>query len=182
MEKYIAFFRGINVGGKNRVKMAELKQLFVELGFQDVKTYIQSGNVIFAADQDKRAVTARISEAFATKFGFPSAIVIRTRTEIEHIMNALPFQAAAIESAEKENPEVEHVYIYLSDCPVDRQRMEALCADYAGKDQLHITEQEIYLLCFQSIRDSKLAALLGKLPQSLTARNIKTMNKIKALL
>lgn len=180
--KYVAFFRGINVGGKNIVKMADLKQMFTNLGFLDVKTYIQSGNVIFSSYTEKTVAASLIAGTFEEQFGFQSSVIIRSEEEIANIVNTLPFGAAEIEKAENEAPDVEHVYIYLSDTVIDRERVGQLCAAYDGKDRLHVTDYEIYLLCFQSIRDSKLAVLLSKLPQPLTVRNLKTTSKIKLML
>ena len=179
--KYVAFFRGINVGGKNIVKMAELSRLFVDLGFQDVKTYIQSGNAVFSSDMEQRLLAPVIEQAFEKQFGFQSAVVIRSDHEMAIIVDSLPFGAEEIEQAQKETPDVEHVYVYLSESSLDHEKIHELCAPYEGKDKYHFGNREIYLLCFQSIRDSKLAGLLAKLPQQLTARNLKTLKKISAM-
>jgi len=180
--KYVAFFRGINVGGRNKVKMSELSQLYIGLGFQNVETYIQSGNVIFTSDMEQRLLTPKIEQAFEEQFGFHSAVVIRSDTEITNIVDSLPFGAEEIEQAQNETPDVEHIYIYLSDSSLDVENIIKLCASYDGKDRFHIADREVYLLCFRSIRDSKLASLLTKLPQQLTARNLKTMKKISLML
>ena len=180
--KYVAFFRGINVGGRNTVKMSELSRLLVGLGFQNVKTYIQSGNAIFSSDMEQHLLTPKIEHAFEEQFGFQSVVVIRSDTEITNIVDSLPFGAEEIEQAQNETPDVEHIYIYLSDSSLDFEKIIELCASYDGKDRLHFEDREVYLLCFQSIRDSKLASLLTKLPQQLTARNHKTMKKISLML
>ncbi|MEL7604057.1 MAG: DUF1697 domain-containing protein [Bacillota bacterium] len=180
--RYVAFFRGINVGGKNIVQMAELRQLFVNLGFQDVKSYIQSGNVLFSSEADKPALAPLIAEAFETRFGFQSTVILRSDAELTGILRSLPFQAAEIARAEEQAPEVEHLYVYLSDAAIDRESVGRLCGAYEGADRLHAAEYELYLLCAKSIRESKLASLLAKLPQALTARNFKTLGKIAAML
>ena len=180
--KYVAFFRGINVGGKNIAKMADLSQLFIGLGFQDVKTYIQSGNVIFSSDTEQHLSIPLLEKAFEERFGFISAVVVRSKTELESVIALLPFGAAEIEQAKNENPDVEHTYIYLSNNPIDIEKANQLCASYNGKDRFQIINREIYLLCFQSIRDSRLAAMLAKLPQPLTSRNLKTMKKVSLML
>jgi len=180
--KYVAFFRGINVGGKNIVKMSALSQLFIDLGFHSVKTYIQSGNVIFTSDIEQQLLKPLIEQAFQEQFGFQSAVVIRSDTEVAKIVASLPFGAVEIEQAQNEVPNVEHIYIYMSDCAPDIEKISRLFASYNGKDKFHIVDCEIYILCFQSIRDSKLATLLMKLPQTLTARNLKTMKKISMML
>ena len=180
--KYVAFFRGINVGGKNIVKMIDLSQLFIGLGFHDIKTYIQSGNVIFSSDIEQHLLVPLIEQAFEEQFGFSSAVVIRSGTEIKSIVDSLPFGAEEIKQAQKENPDVEHIYIYLSNSAIDIEKVNQLCASYSGIDRFRIINREIYLLCFQSIRDSKLAIVLTKLPQPLTSRNLKTMEKISSML
>jgi len=179
--KNVAFFRGINVGGKKIVKMSALNQLFFGLGFLDVRTYIQSGNVIFTSDMEQHLLTPLIEHAFEKQFGFPSAVVIRSTIEIQSIIDSLPFGAAEIEQAQSENPNVEHIYIYLSNSIIDIKKVNQLCTSYNGKDRVQIRNREVYLLCFQSIRDSKLATLLTKLPYSLTSRNLKTMEKISSM-
>ena len=179
--KYVAFFRGINVGGKNIVKMSDLSHLFIGLGFHDIKTYIQSGNVIFSSDTEQQLLIPLVEQAFEERFGFTSAVVVRSGAEIVRVVASLPFEVAEIEQAQNENPDVEHVYIYLSNSPIDIEKSTQLCASYNGKDRFQIMNREIYLLCFQSIRDSKLAAMLMKLPQPLTSRNLKTMEKISSM-
>jgi len=180
--KYVAFFRGINVGGKNIVKMSDLRQFFLDLGFHDVKTYIQSGNVLFSSDIEQHLLAPLIEQAFERQFGFPSAVVIRSGAEIERIITSLPFGEAEIKQAQNENPDVEHIYIYLSNSAIDTERVNQLCASYGGKDKYTIEKREIYILCMQSIRDSKLAIVLTKLPQPLTSRNLKTMEKISSMI
>ena len=179
--KYVAFFRGINVGGKNIVKMSELRQLFTDLGLQNVKTYIQSGNVIFSSDTEQCSLVTMIEKAFEEKFGFNTTFTIRSEDEITSIIDSLPFEAEEIEQARREAPDVEHIYVYLSDSDIDKEKVVQLCSRYNGSDRVEIEESEIYLLCFQSIRDSKLAIMLSKLPQPLTFRNLNTMKKISMM-
>lgn len=182
MPKYAAFFRGLNVGGKNIVKMAELEALFSSLGFQEVKTYIQSGNVVFSSELDEIALETLITDSFKNRFGFQSAVVLRSGTELSDIVRSLPFPAEEIESVKKEVPDVEHLYVYLSGTALDREQVAKLCANYDGTDKIYMTKREIYLLCRQSVRTSKLAARLVKLPQALTARNLRTLEKISGML
>jgi uncharacterized protein (DUF1697 family) len=123
-------------------------------------------------------LTILIEKGFEERFGLKSAVVVRSDTEISDIISSLPFTAAEIEQAENEAPDVEHLYVYLSDTAVDREKVGQLCGSYIGKDKIHVNGREIYLLCSQSIRDSKLAASLTKLPQPMTTRNFKTMKKV----
>jgi uncharacterized protein (DUF1697 family) len=180
--KYAAFFRGINVGGKNKVKMADLRQLFEDCGFRGAETYIQSGNVLFEVEQAQDLLPAIISHAFAERFGFNSPAVLRSSDEITGIILALPFTKDEIDRAETENPEVEHVYIFMTNSDIDPVAAASLRRAYSGEDQLCAEKRELYLLCHQSVRDSKLAAALLKLDASLTSRNLKTMLKINEML
>jgi len=179
--RYVAFFRGINVGGKNIVKMLDLRTLFTDLGLQNVRTYIQSGNVIFSSDTEQHLLAPLLEKAFEKRFGFQSAVVIRSDAEIERIIDPLPFGAAEIEQARNEDPDVEHTYVYLSNDTIDIKKVSGSFASYDGRDRYHITDREIYILCFQSIRDSKLAASLMKIHQPLTARNLKTIERISSM-
>lgn len=179
--RWIAFFRGINVGGKNAVKMAELKRLFEECGFSRVQTYIQSGNVLFDAGADEEWLRDTIEGAFARRFGFPSDIVLRTADALAALIAALPFSPEEIAQAEAANPDVAHVYVYLSGTRIDPQAVEALQSAAGGPDRLAAGPREVYLLCRQSVRVSKPAVSLSKLGIPLTARNLNTLHSLLAL-
>lgn len=180
--KYVVLFRGINVGGKNIVKMADLKKLFLDLGFRNVRNYIQSGNIVFETDEEPGTIASKISASFKVTFGFESKITLRTKDELNTIINDLPFSTDEITAAEAVNPDVEHLYVYLLEEAFDCGEMERLIAQYKGTDKLCHIHREIYLLCHQSVRDSKLAVMLNKLGTPMTARNWKTINKLYEML
>jgi uncharacterized protein (DUF1697 family) len=91
MGQYVALLRGINVGGKNLIKMPELKARFEELGFQNVATYIQSGNVLFESDERSVAqLTQRIEETLSTSFNYPASVVLRSRSQLRNIVERAP--------------------------------------------------------------------------------------------
>jgi uncharacterized protein (DUF1697 family) len=88
----VTMLRGVNVGGHNKVRMAELKALYESLGFADVETYVQSGNVAFRARAGARAgIGARIEEAISRRFGFRPAVVARTAAELRSVVARNPF-------------------------------------------------------------------------------------------
>lgn len=180
--KYAAFFRGVNVGGKNIVKMAELKQVFLDCGCSNVQTCLQSGNVLFASDQSPAQLESAVSPAFSARFGFPSRFTLRTSEEVETILRDLPFTQEEIDRTENSHPDVEHVYVYLSDHELDPSALDVIRRFNAGPDRFASTSKEIYLLCAESIRNSKLAARLSKVDETLTSRNLKTMRKINDIL
>lgn len=105
-----------------------------------------------------------------------------TSDEINAVIQDMPFSPEEIAAAEAANPDVEHLYVYLMDNAPECGEIEKLAAGYAGPDKLCAGRREIYLLCHQSIRDSKPAAALGKLGVPMTSRNWKTMNKLCEML
>ena len=93
MPTHVALLRGINLGGRNRVAMADLRALVTELGHTDVSTYIQSGNVLFTAPPgaDAAVVAQAMTEAIAAKLGVTAPVVVLTREELAGILDANPF-------------------------------------------------------------------------------------------
>lgn len=91
MSKYVALLRGINVGGNNIIKMADLKACFENAGFSDVITFIQSGNVIFDAPVgDAQKLTSKIEAMLAENFSYQAKIVLRSHEQLEHIIHGAP--------------------------------------------------------------------------------------------
>lgn len=89
--RYITLLRGINVGGNNIVKMADLKNSFEEMGFENVKTYIQSGNVLFDSDEkDLIKLEKEIEKVLSEKFNYVSKVVIISHEQLERIINSAP--------------------------------------------------------------------------------------------
>lgn len=87
---YVALLRGINVGGKTRVEMARLKKVMESLGCSNVKTYINSGNVIFEDDQSEKVLQTKIFDAIEKEFGFSVAIQLRSQKQMATLVNAIP--------------------------------------------------------------------------------------------
>jgi len=175
---YAAFFRGINVGGKNVVRMAELKQELTDIGLSKVKTYIQSGNAVFETTLDETFLVGKIKVGFMNRFGFESNFVVRSAEELRELIEKLPYTSAEIAEAEAADPQVEHLYIYFLDNSPNKAQLDAICKDYTGKDMVTAGKKEIYLLSSQSIRVSKLAVRASKTFPSSTIRNWRTVNKL----
>ena len=90
---YLVLFRGINVGGKNKVPMAELKALLTELGFEDVRTYIQSGNAVLRSNETAPAIAHKVEAALPTRFKLDSELVrvlVLSRAELEAVIAGRP--------------------------------------------------------------------------------------------
>src|SRR3954471_17899006 len=91
MTIYIALLRGINVGKNNRIKMADLKNLLETMGLQKVKTYIQSGNVMFETNDEGSQLSQRLEDEISKTFGFPVPVILRTAEEYEQIIRDCPY-------------------------------------------------------------------------------------------
>ncbi|TGK81731.1 DUF1697 domain-containing protein [Leptospira noumeaensis] len=88
--KYIALLRGINVGGNRKVEMKKLRTLLESLGYTEVSTYINSGNIIFESEDDKKTVLLKIQKAFEITFDFEIPTLVKTENEMKKIANAIP--------------------------------------------------------------------------------------------
>lgn len=97
MTAFAAFLRGINVGGHRKIGMAELRQVFEELGFTQVKTLLASGNVLFnCAEEEPAALTQRIEQKLLQAFGHEIGVILRSRAEIQALVDADPFREITV--------------------------------------------------------------------------------------
>src|SRR5690349_20550885 len=101
MTTYIALLRSVNVGGHRLIQMPELKRLFEAMGCGRVRTYSQSGSVVFASDEQPEPLRWRIERVIAARFGFRVTVVPRTADELERVIAACPFAAGALTEGER---------------------------------------------------------------------------------
>ncbi|RKP50049.1 DUF1697 domain-containing protein [Cohnella endophytica] len=179
MAIYMALLRGINVGGNNKIKMAELKTMFEGLGLDKVRTYIQSGNVLFVSDEESDPLRIRLENAIEKTFGFRIRVILRKQTDIDRIIARLPFSEDEIRAAAEASPGKEVLYVAMLE-ELPKPEAIARLGTYE-KDKYHVEGLEIYQLFHQSILDSKLSVNLQKLGVAMTVRNWKTMNKLAEL-
>lgn len=180
MNIYIAFLKGINVGRKNIIKMADLKQLFESMEFCEVQTYIQSGNVIFKSNEEEEYLCKKIEYGIKSAFGLSVPVILRTDVELEQIICNCPFTEGEISEA-RSSSKVECFYVsLLADIP-SQVNIEKLNAHRNEDDEYRITGREIFILLRHGIRNSKLANNLGILGVPWTIRNWRTLNKLNAL-
>lgn len=172
--KYIAFLRGINVGGKNKIKMETLREVFSNaLGFQNVKTYINSGNVIFeTAETNDLKLAAKIEAAIETEFALKIKVMARTMDEIKSIVAKNPFDG------QFENDKDLHVIFLDEELPTEKR--ELLLSNNNENEQYFVRNREIFCLLKVSVLDSLMGKdYIGKKLKVLaTARNWRTVNKI----
>ncbi|OHD53382.1 MAG: cytoplasmic protein [Spirochaetes bacterium GWF1_51_8] len=180
MSLYIAFLRGINVGGRNMIKMADLRKLFDELGFSGVETYIQSGNILFYSDSTESVIREKAELEIRRVFGFPVPVVLRTLDELTAVIRNCPFSGEAIAEAESVNDSESMYIVLLSQIPSGDQ-LARLNAYLSGGEEFHLVGRDGYLLIRHSIRVSKLAGHFQILDKSATVRNWKTINKLVEL-
>jgi uncharacterized protein (DUF1697 family) len=174
MTTYIALLRGINVGKNNRIKMADLKSLLETMGLTKVKTYIQSGNVLFEANDEAEQLCQRLEDEISKTFGFPVPVILRTAEEYEQIIRDCPYSIDSLQEGESVQ------LAFLADEPC-KEKLETLRMYKSDPDECFINRKEVYLFLRQSILDSKLAAQLPKLGVPATVRNWKTVIKLSAM-
>lgn len=180
MTIYIALLRGINVGGKNKIKMAELKSLFQSLGCSRVQTYIQSGNVVFESSEEEVQLHNKIEQEIANVFSITLHVVIRTATELERVIENCPFSEDMLKEA-KAATEAESFYVSFLSEPPAQERVNQLSPLQNEENEFQIHGKDVYLLLREGIRNSKLANNLYKLNVPSTIRNWKTVNKLHAM-
>jgi uncharacterized protein (DUF1697 family) len=174
MTIYISLLRGINVGGHNVIKMAELRSLFESMGLGVVKTYIQSGNVLFESDEEADLLRQQIEQELYAHFGFSVTVILRTAMELEQIIENCPFQADNLSEGESL-----HIS-FLAQAP-SQEAINNVLTYNSETEECKIIGKEIYLYFRQSFRNSKLTIQLQKLNVPGTLRNWKTINKLATM-
>lgn len=171
MPSHVALLRGINVGGRSKVAMADLRSVVSSLGYADVATYVQSGNVVFTAES---VDTAALSAAIEERLGVSPAVVVLTRDELEQVVAANPWP---------EETDGKHLHVVFADGEPDAAVVEAAVEKAGGDDEARVVEGTLYLHTPNGIGRSKLAAELARRgPSDGTARNWTTVTKLVEML
>lgn len=172
MNTYIALLRGINVGGRNKLPMRELVEVLKTLGLQEIKTYIQSGNVVFQREaQNIAGLTEQISAAINKSHGFSPKILILQLEDFENALASNPFPEG------ENDPKTLHLY-FLASAPKnpDLETLELLKRE---SERFAIIGRVFYLHAPEGVGRSKLAARAEKaLGVAATARNWRSVGKI----
>lgn len=178
MTTFIALLRGINVSGKNLLKMVELKQLFIDIGSTEVVTYIQSGNIVFKVEETNRLkLEDQIYKAIKATFGYDIKVLVLTTNELSIAFNSNPFLNSQDEDITK------LCVTFLSDSPnlEDVPKIEEIKSK--SDDEFFIKDRLVYLKCPNGFGRTKLTNNLfeRKLKVDATTRNWKTITKLIAL-
>jgi len=173
---HVALLRGINVGKAKRVSMAELKALVEGLGYREVRTLLNSGNVVFTAPRVAPATAAaRIEAAIAEQLGVTSRVTVLAAAELAAAVAGNPLAAA------DRNPSRLLVSV-LAD-PANRRRLEPLMGEDWSPEALALGSRAAYLWCPEGVLASRAAEAIGRaLGDAVTTRNWATMTKLAALL
>ena len=169
----VALLRGINVGGKNKLPMKDLSAMFSDAGCTDVRTYIQSGNVLFRAEPTPdKDVPSLVSASILSRFGYRIPVITRTAQELQVIVQDNPFLGHGDESDKL------HV-AFLSETP-DPAKVIALDANRSTPDEFAVLGREIYLYCPKGLARTRLTNSYfdSTLSTASTMRNWKTVLRL----
>lgn len=173
METYIAILRGINVSGKNKIRMADLKEKLAALDFQNIRTYIQSGNVVFEYQQSAQGeLKQQIEDEIFRAYGIRVPVIVLTVPELSDIVSNNPFIPG---NAERDKLHV----TFLSEKP-EQEYLDKLGQHAGSADELIVRDKTIYLYCPNGYGRTKLTNTFfeQKLKITATTRNWKTSNKL----
>jgi len=173
MIKYVALLRGINVGGKNMIKMETLREIFSSLGLANVKTYINSGNVVFeTAKTDDAMLTNKICAAIEKELGLKISVMIRPHAEVAEVIKNNPF------AGQFENDK--DMYVFFLANEMSDENTQLLLAKNSNAEMIAVNGRTIYYLLRISIIDSVLGKgfIDKKLKVPATARNWRTVKKL----
>ncbi|MDF2436916.1 MAG: hypothetical protein K0Q95_1292 [Bacteroidota bacterium] len=173
MAVLLAMLRGVNVGGK-KVPMAELRELYSEMKLENVRTYIQSGNVIFESKEDNpEKLAAQQEKKIKATFGFDVPVVIRNKKELGSVIKGNPF-------LNEKNIAEERLYVtFLKEMP-SKELLEKITVPSGTSDRFEIIGKEIYLYCPGGYGETKLNNNFfeKKLKVDATTRNWRSTNEL----
>jgi uncharacterized protein (DUF1697 family) len=178
MNQFVALLRGINVGGKNLIKMTDLKACFEALGFTNVLTYIQSGNVLFSAHQSGQArLTSQIEDALSKTFNYTSRVVLRSEKEMKAVVAGAPKGFGSEPAAYR------YDVIFLKDPLTAAEAMQSVSTK-EGVDQAFAGDGVLYFSRLISKATQSHLSRIVSMPvyQSMTIRNWNTTTKLLALI
>jgi uncharacterized protein (DUF1697 family) len=177
MTTYIALLRGINVSGQKMIKMDHLKSVFESMQLQNVRTYIQSGNVFFeSTEEDVQTLRKQIEQRIESAYSFQVTVILRTLRELEEIIGHNPYK-------ETELLETDSLYVsFLSEMPT-RESIDHCLAFRNDIDEFTILGNEVYILIHKKYGETKFSNSFfeKKLKAAVTTRNWATVNKLVSI-
>ncbi len=177
MQTYIALLRGINVSVQKMMKMPDLLDLFKSLNFRNIKTYVQSGNVVFKAEsKDIPYLEAQITSAITEKFKFSVPVLVKNQSEWLWILQNNPF-------VNERNEDISKLHVTILAGTPDLTRLAKIDPAQYVPDEFKIVENSIYLFCPNGYGRTKLHNNFfeSKFKLAATTRNWKTMQELNYL-
>src|SRR3954471_7836308 len=176
MPRYVALFRGINVGKAKRLAMADLRALLDELGYTGVATLLNSGNAVFTGSAGPVAThAARIRDAVRTQLGVDALVIVKSARDVAAIIAGNALGAHATDPS--------RLLVAVTATAAGLARARPLMGEKWGAERLHVGRHAAYLWCANGILESQLVpAFLKGLADAGTTRNWSTLNKIHVLL
>ena len=175
--RYVALLRGINVSGKNMIKMETLRATFESLGFKDVVSYINSGNLAFDSKAIGEAkLVKKIEGAIEADFGVSISVMVREQNNISDIIANNPFDG------QYETHKQMHVLFMRGEMPMDKQA--ALAEHQMDREKFAVLGREIYAMLLDGVAESvvfRKNIIEGKLKTPITGRNWRTVRKLSEL-
>jgi uncharacterized protein (DUF1697 family) len=174
MPAAISLLRGVNVGGHNKIKMEELRELYGSLGLGHAQTYVQSGNVVFRTDaRDFTRLSKRIADAIEQRFAFRPGVILRTAADLRAVIEANPFT-----SRRDLDPSRLLVQFLASELPADAR--ERILRIETEPEELRMMGRELYIYYPNGLARPKVAwALIERILQTpCTGRNWNTVRKL----
>ena len=171
---YISILRGINVGGNKKIKMDALREMYSELGYTHVQSYIQSGNVIFSTEKnDTESLQKTISAKIKESFGFDVPVLVYTAKEMKTNLENNPFK-------DDSSKDVAFIHLtFLSTIP-EKSLVEKITTSSFAPDEFILTGKVLYLYCPNGYGQTKLTNTFfeNKLKLTATTRNLKTATEL----
>jgi uncharacterized protein (DUF1697 family) len=169
-QSFVCFIRGVNVGGNKILKMDALRALCEGCGLSGVKTYLQSGNVVFRSSADRDVIGKKIEAGIRKSTGFEAKVILRTAEELREVIEKNPIRGA--------NPKA--LLVAFLSGPIDADARAMLSKLRTGSEQLQFGDRELYLYLPDGIAGSKLSNALTekKLGVNVTARNWTSVNAL----
>lgn len=174
MQTYISMLRGINVSGRNMIKMDALRNMYESLNFKNVKTYIQSGNVVFKTKTTKpQDLENKIAKQIKKEFGFDIPVMVKETAELTTVFNQNPFLL-------KQKKDITKLHVtFLSDEP-QKASIDMIKEGQYAEDEFKINDKVVYLFCPNGYGNTKLTNTFfeNKLKVIATTRNWKTITEL----
>ena len=175
MQTFIVLLRGINVSGQKKIKMIELREALERRGFNNVSTYIQSGNLILQHSKDKDEVRTAVRSCLLTDFGYEVPVIAYTPNEWETIYSKNPFN-------QSEEDQKGHYIVFLFENP-DVEGVKALSQESFPNEEFHISTNCVYLNCHQGYGKAKCSNNFfeNRLKVKATSRNLRTVRTLSKM-